>query len=145
MDISAETISDLRNILGFTETTEVPAGLIELYKKFSARKSRCGANGVVTAEEMITLAAIYETNTAGLDLPKESEIVKKMNESEIKPTGGDFVDQIKEGDEVVCEVNGEKKIGKVININNDHVRVEVNGDNLKFRKFEMGDLELKKE
>jgi hypothetical protein len=54
-----------------------------------------------------------------------------------------YVGKIQEGDSVYCAIDGDLKEGVVRNINTDHVRVAVIGDNKKFRKFDMGDLTKK--
>ncbi|GAH04154.1 unnamed protein product [marine sediment metagenome] len=55
------------------------------------------------------------------------------------------VDQIKEGDDVIVPLKGKKAEGSVLYIAENHVDVKVVGDTLKFRQFDMSDLELKKE
>jgi len=150
MDISAEKIDEMRQMLGKGTDEAIPKPLIASYRELEKRKSRCCSKGFVTPEELAMLVTFYEAVTAP---QKDFEIVCDVSPSQdriepVEASGDALVDSdctIAEGSAVCFDFKGEKGTGTVLNVNTDHVRVKVDGDKMKFRKFDISDLELKKE
>ena len=139
MDISAENLDELRMILELGAEDEVPAGFIETYKRFSKRKSMCCNSGVVTPEELVMLVTACEGVYTSVEVLPSQEIPVPP-EPPVASTEG-----IKEGDSVLANFKGLVTTGTVLNVNDDHVRVKVDGDAMKFRKFDISELKLKKD